>query len=146
MLCVYLSLSIYIYIYTCIHYVYSYLGEYTALCAAGVLSFEARRPSPAAPTHMYMCNIYIYIYIYISISLSLSLSLYIYIYIYVYFPHLGSINAPPLICVFRPNDVFTIHVLSKRQDIYKIMAKTLLTIFPPSWEDPFARIRYGTFI
>ena len=26
------------------------------------------------------------------------------------------------------------------------MAKTLLIIFPPSWGDPFARIKYGTFI
>ena len=63
-----------------------------------------------------------------------------------YNPHLGLINAPPLILFFLQTTCFTIILLSKRPDIYKIMAKTLLIIFPPSWGDPFARIKYGTFI
>ena len=70
----------------------------------------------------------------------------IYIYIYIYNPLLGLINAPPLIYVFLQTTSFTIALLSNRQDIYKNMAKTLLIIFPPSWGDPFARIKYGTFI
>ena len=40
------------------------------------------------------------------LSLSLYVCMYIYIYIYIYIPHLGLINAPPLICVFPPNDLF----------------------------------------
>ena len=63
-----------------------------------------------------------------------------------YNPHLGLINAPPLICLFLQTTSLTIDLLSKRPDIYKIMAKTLSIIFPPSWGDPFARITYGTFI
>ena len=30
----------------------------------------------------------------------------VYVYSYVYNRHLGLINAPPLICVFPPNDLF----------------------------------------
>ena len=72
---------------------------------------------------------------------------YIYIYIYIYNPHLGLINAPPpLFLFFLQTTFFTIHLLSKRSEIYKIMAKTFLIIFPPSWGDPFARIKYGTFV
>ena len=69
-----------------------------------------------------------------------------YIYIYIYNLHLGLLNAPPLFVVFLQTTSFTIDLLSKRPEIYKIMAKTLLIIFPPSWGDPFARIEYGTFI
>ena len=47
---------------------------------------------------------------------------------------------------FLQTTIFTIDLLSKRPEIYKLMAKTLLIIFPPSWGDPFARITYGTFI
>ena len=78
--------------------------------------------------------------------------MYIYTYIYIYVhiricnPHLGLINAsPPLIFVFLQTTFLTIHLLSKRPEIYKGMAKTLLIIFP-SWGDPFARITYGTFV
>ena len=62
--------------------------------------------------------------------------MYVYIYIYIYNRHLGLINAPPLICLFSPNDIFHYSFIIKRPDIYKIMTKTLLIIFPPSWEDP----------
>ena len=60
-------------------------------------------------------------------------------------PHLGLINAapPPYLFVFFQTTFFTIHLLSKRPDICKMMAKTLLIIFPPSWGDPFARINMG---
>ena len=44
--------------------------------------------------------------------------------------HLGLITAP-LIFIFLRTTFFTIHLLSKRPEIYKIMAKTLLIIFPP---------------
>ena len=64
---------------------------------------------------------YIYIYIYVHISLSL------YIYIYTHNRHLGLIKfAPPYFVFFPQTTLFTIHILSNRPDIYKIMAKTLL--------------------
>ena len=44
--------------------------------------------------------------------------MYIYIYIYVYNLHLGLTNAPSLILCFPPNDLFTIHLLSQRPEIY----------------------------
>ena len=71
--------------------------------------------------------------------------IYIYIYIYIYNPHLGLINAPYFL-FFLQTTSFTIDLLSNIPEIYTIMAKTLLIIFPPSWGDPFARIKYGTFI
>ena len=76
--------------------------------------------------------------------------MYDYIYIYIYSRHLGLINAP-LFVVFLQTTFFTIYLLSKRPEIYKIMAKTLSIIFPPSLGalmggDPFARMKYGTFI
>ena len=40
---------------------------------------------------------------------------YIYIYIYIYNLHLGLINAPPLICVFPPNDLFHFMYYQKGQ-------------------------------
>ena len=83
--------------------------------------------------------------IYVIAFMYVSLSLYIYIYMYVYNPHLGLINAPPPYFVFLQTTFFTIHLLSTRPEIYNIMAKTLLIIFPPSWGDPFARIEYGYF-
>ena len=46
--------------------------------------------------------------------LSLSLSL----YIYMYNPHLGLINVPPLMLFSLKTTFFTIHLLSKRPDIY----------------------------
>ena len=97
---------------------------------------------------VYTC-VYIYIYthmyIHIYLSISLSLSIYIYIYRYRYKPHLGLMNAP-LFVFFLQTTFVTINLLSKRPDIYTIMAKTLSIVFPPSWGDPFARIKYGTFI
>ena len=52
--------------------------------------------------------------------LSLSLSLPIYIYIYTHNRYLGLINAPPLICVFPPSDLFhcsfTIKMTNNRQN------------------------------
>ena len=71
---------------------------------------------------------YIYIYIYTYIH--------IYIYIYMYNRHLGLINAPPPYLFFLQTTSFTIDSLSKRPEIYKIVAKTLFIIFPPSWGDP----------
>ena len=65
--------------------------------------------------------------------------------VYTYNRHLGLINAPLIVFFFQTTS-FTIDILSKRPEIYNIMAKTLLIIFPPSWGDPFARINYGTFI
>ena len=47
-----------------------------------------------------------------------------YVYIYIYNRHLGLISAP-LICVFLQTTFVTIHLLSKRPDIYTILAKTL---------------------
>ena len=70
---------------------------------------------------------------------------YVYIYIYIYNRHLGLINAPPLFVFFLQTTFFTIHLLSKRPEIYTILAKTLLIIFPPSRGYPFARIKHGTF-
>ena len=49
--------------------------------------------------YIYIC-IYVYVYIYIYVYV------YIYIYIHIHNPHLGLINAPPLICCFPPNDLF----------------------------------------
>ena len=47
--------------------------------------------------------------------------MYIYIYIYIYNLHLGFINAaPPLFVVFPPNDLFTIHLLSKGRKYTKL--------------------------
>ena len=74
---------------------------------------------------------YTYIYIYIDIYK------HIYIYIYIY---------KHIFVVFLQTTSFTIDLLSKRPEIYKIMAKTLLIIFPSSWGDPFARMKYGTSI
>ena len=45
-------------------------------------------------------------------------------YLYIYNRHLGLINAPPLIVVFLQTTSFTIDLLSKRPEIYNIMAKT----------------------
>ena len=65
----------------------------------------------------------------------------------VYNPLLGLINAPPpLLVFFLQTNSFTIDLLSKRAEIYKIMAKTLLITFPPSWGDPFAIIKYCIFM
>ena len=63
----------------------------------------------------------------------------------IYNRHLGLINAP-LILFFLQTTSFTIDFLSTMSEIYNNMAKTLLIIFPPSWGDPFAIIKYGTFI
>ena len=52
--------------------------------------------------------------------------MYIYIYIYICNLHLGLINAPPPECVFLQTTFLTIHLLSQRPDIYKLLAKTLL--------------------
>ena len=52
-----------------------------------------------------------------------------YIYIYIYNPHLGLINAPPLFVFPLKTTIVTIHLLSKRPDIYLILAKTLLIRF-----------------
>ena len=108
MYCMYVCIYIYIYIY-----IYVYIHNYT---------------------------IYIYIYIcviiyYTSIIIYVCICVYIYIYIYTYNRHLGLINAP-LFVVFLQTTSFTIDLQSKRPEIYKIMAKTLLIIFPPSWGDP----------
>ena len=93
---------------------------------------------------MYM---YVYIYIYIYVYTYTHVYIYIYICIYICNLHLGLINTPPpLILFFLQTTSFTIDLLSNRPEIYKIMAKTLLIIFPPSWGDPFARIKHGTFI
>ena len=46
-----------------------------------------------------------------------------------YNPHLGLINTPPLFVVFLQTTFFTIHLLSKRPEIYWILAKTLLIRF-----------------
>ena len=90
-----------------------------------------------------------YIHIYIYIYMHMFVYIYIYIvyniYIYIYNRHLGLINAPPLCCLFLQTAFFTLHLLSKRPEMYKILAKTLLIIFPPSWGDTFARINYWTF-
>ena len=57
-------------------------------------------------------HVYIYIHICIYIYIHTYIYIYIYIhierniYIYIYNPHLGLMNAPPLICVFPPNDLF----------------------------------------
>ena len=51
--------------------------------------------------------------------------IYIYIYTYIYNRHLGLINAPPLFLLFLQTTFFTIHILSKRPEVYKILAKTL---------------------
>ena len=70
-------------------------------------------------TYTHMCiHIYIYIYIY-------TYKHYIYIYIYTYNRHLGLINAPLFFC-FLQTTFFTIHLLSKRPEVYTNMAKTLL--------------------
>ena len=93
---------------------------------------------------------YIYIYIYIY-TYAYMLYLYIYTHVYVcvciYNPHLGLINtSPPYLCFSskRPFSLFIYY--QKGQKYTQITAKTLLIIFPPSWGDPFARIKYGTFI
>ena len=44
--------------------------------------------------------------------------IYIYIYTYTYNLHLGLINAPPSFVFFPKTTFFTIHLLSKRLDIY----------------------------
>ena len=69
---------------------------------------------------------------------------YIYIYIYIKSPH--WINKHPLILFYPPNDLFYYSFTIKKARHIQILAKTLLIIFPPSWGDPFARIKYGTFI
>ena len=73
----------------------------------------------------------IYIYIYI----------YIHTYIHTYSPHLGLINAPPLICCFPPNDLFhyefTIknarHLLKSGQDFINLTGDTSCSSWGSSW-------------
>ena len=59
--------------------------------------------------------------------------------------HLGLINAPPLFICFLQTTSFTIDLLSKRPDIYTIMAKTLLIILPPSWGGPLCENKIWHF-
>ena len=57
-------------------------------------------------------------YIYIYVLYVLLVLHYTYIYIYIYNPHLGLINVPPLLFVPLKTTFVTIHLLSKRPDIY----------------------------
>ena len=96
----------------------------------------ARRPATSDPhlsrfllPYIYIYNIYIYIYVYIYIYISI-------IIIFLLSPPWINKRPPPLFCVFLQTTFFTIHLLSKRPEIYKIMAKTLLIIFPPHGGTP----------
>ena len=67
----------------------------------------------------------------------LSLSIYRYIYIYIYNPHLGLINAPPLILCFPPNDLFHYSfTIKKTRDIQNYGQDFINHMSPPHGGTP----------
>ena len=72
--------------------------------------------------------------------------IYIYIYICIYDRHLGSINAPPLICVSPPNNLFHYSFTIKKARHIQNYGQDFTNHSSPLMGGPLCENKYETFI
>ena len=97
---------------------------------------KARRP------YVY---IYIYIYIHVCIYIYIYVYTYVYIYIYICIPHLGSINAPPRILFFPPNDLFHYSFTIQKARNIQNYGQDFINHIPPPWGGPLCKNKIWDF-